>query len=236
MSDHTRDLPRQVPTEHPYAPPSSSARRSAGRWPSIALAILVGISLLWFGAVVATSLGVRAPSLSLGGAQAPASGGPNYLYLTVGFNPTNGIDQYFPANFTVPVNSQVIVTITNYDDGVNVVPEMYTHVAGVPSGTFSYNDGLGDPATTMSSVPLSGISHTFTVMSMTPMGMGMGGTASGSMLNVPIPAASSVDAPVTVTFTVTFSHTGDLSWMCLAPCDPGSMGVPGFMAGTIHVV
>ncbi len=134
---------------------------------------------------------------------------PPHLYLTVGFNFTTGEDQYFPANFTIPLDTDVIVTITNYDNASNPVPDSAGAVAGTVGGTAQIN------GKTVTSIPGADVSHTFTVPSLG--------------INVPLPVSS------TVTFTVLVEAPGAYAWHCLAPCDANAMATPGFMEGTLTV-
>lgn len=135
---------------------------------------------------------------------------PPVLYLTVGFNFTSGEDQYFPANFTIPADVNVIVTITNYDDGANPLADSFGKVTGTVGGTAAIN------GTSVSSIPGSEISHTFTIASLG--------------VSVPLPPSS------TVTFTLLVEGPGTYAWHCMAPCDANAMATPGFMQGLLTVV
>lgn len=235
-----------MPTDSPTTlamPRSEHAPRPthrSGALPTLVVVVLVSASLLWLGAATATSLGGHLPALPLPAGPAPTTSSvPAHVYLTIAFNPVNGLDQYMPANFTVPAHTAVVFQITSWDDGINNVAPMYQHVTGTQNGVMTFNDGMGGASQMMSSVPAGQISHTFTVMSGMSGGMGSGmmggGSASGPMLNVPIPAVQNLSDPVVVTFTAEFSSPGTLTWMCFAPCDPDSMGTPGYMSGTITV-
>jgi len=153
---------------------------------------------------------------------ATATTGTAHVYLTVAYNPYTGMDEYFPANFTVPANVPVIITITNYDNGTNTVPSYYASVRGTVGGTETVTDATAADAT-LTSVPATEVAHTFTIMS-------------GSLdVNVPIPAAQGT-TPAVATFTLQFSQPGLINWHCMAPCDGYAMSTPGFMTGTITVV
>lgn len=153
---------------------------------------------------------------------APGPRGPDYLYLTVAFNPSSGIDQYFPANFTVPSHTLVVISITNYDDGTNQVPAALGLVTGTIGGTESVSAGGSASAHSVTSVPLTGLAHTFSV---------------GSIgLNAPIPSATDPSTPSVTSFVLMFNQSGTLVWYCQAPCDPMSMMMMGFMSGVITVV
>jgi hypothetical protein len=145
-----------------------------------------------------------------------------HVYLTVAYNPFTGVDEYFPANLTVPANVPVVMTITNYDNGTNAVASYYAAVRGTVGGTETVTDAAA-PEKTLASVPATDVAHTFTIMS------------GGIDINVPIPAAQRT-IPTIVTFTVQFSQAGPITWHCMAPCDDQAMSTPGFMTGTITVV
>ncbi len=132
-----------------------------------------------------------------------------HLYLTVGFNFTTGEDEYFPANFTIPLDVNVIVTITNYDNATNPLPDSFGKVTGTVGGAATI-DGQA-----VQSIPGRDVSHTFTILSLG--------------VNVPLPPSS------TVTFTLLIEQPGTYEWHCMAPCDANAMSTPGFMQGILTV-
>ncbi len=134
---------------------------------------------------------------------------PPHLYLTVGFNFTTREDQYFPANFSIPVDVDTIITITNYDNATNPVSNSLGQVTGTVGGNAVVN------GQTVTSIPGTSVSHTFTIASLG--------------LNVPLPVSS------TVSFTVLVEAPGVYTWHCMAPCDTNAMATPGFMEGTVTV-
>lgn len=163
-------------------------------------------------------LGVVVPIALIGGAILTETVEPQghtitsspHLYLTVGFNFTTGEDQYFPANFTIPSDVNVIVTITNYDNGTNHVPDFSGKVTGTVGDTALIN------GQSVSSISGQNVSHTFTIASLG--------------VNIPLPPSS------TVTFTLLIEPAGVYQWHCMAPCDANAMATPGFMEGTLTVV
>lgn len=178
-------------------------------------------------AVVVVGASAVAVAHEIGPATAsPASSGPapvDHLYLTIAFNPATGMDEYFPANFTVPVNTLVIVTITNYDNGTNVVAPQYAQVTGTADGTATAIMAGSSAPQSYSSLPLTNIAHTLTLMQ-------------GPVhLNVPVPPAGPTGLPTVVQFSAEFTQVGSFVWNCMAPCDSGSMATPGLMAGMITV-
>ena len=161
----------------------------------------------------------------VGHAQTPptvTTTGTEHVYLTVSFNPYSDLDQYFPANFTVTANIPVIITITNYDNGSNPVPQVYANVTGTVGGTETISNATTGGAT-VTQVSPEVVAHTFTILQ-SPYG-----------INVPVPAAEGT-VPTVVTFTVVFPTAGNFVWRCMAPCDDVSMVTPGFMMGTVTVV
>ena len=146
----------------------------------------------------------------------------DHLYLAIGYDPYTGLDEYFPANFTVPANAPIVITITNYDNGTNPVPAALGMVKGTVDGTATVTDGSGT-AIVVRSVPGDQVTHTLTIES------------SAYDVNVPIPAAQG-EKPITVSFTLVFAETGQFIWHCMAPCDDVALRTPGFMMGTITVV
>src|SRR5574337_778054 len=54
-----------------------------------------------------------------------------HIYLSIAFNPYSGLDEVFPANFTIPAGADVVFTITNYDNGTNPIPASLAVVTGV---------------------------------------------------------------------------------------------------------
>ncbi len=188
-------------------------------WVAAGMALVVVVGLV-AGLGIGSGYGAaKAGSSGSGGSSAPA-----YLYLTIAFNPQNGMDQYFPANFSVPANTPVHVVVTNYDNGVNTVPSQYAQVQGVVGGTITWDNSSMAAPETAGAIPLSDLSHTFTLESQ------------GYAINVPIPAATDAANPTTVSFTVEFNTPGTFTWNCMAPCDAGSMATLGYMAGTITVL
>lgn len=173
--------------------------------------------------VVVLALGVLAGGV-LGHAAAPsvvAKADTDHLYLAIAYNPYTGLDQYFPANFTVPANVPVIITITNYDNGTNLVPADFSQVRGTVGGTETVTNATAS-GVARTSVPVDQIAHTFTL------------NAAPYDINVPIPAAQGT-TPTVVTFTVVFTATGQFVWHCMAPCDNMAMMTPGLMMGFVTV-
>ncbi len=192
-------------------------RRAKGRRP-------IGSSTLVLVGAFVLILGVLAGGI-LGHLAAPAvvtTAGTDHLYLTVSFSPYDGFDEYFPANFTVPANVPVTITITNYDNGTNAVPAAFANVSGTVGGTETITNATASGAA-VTSILTRQVAHTFTLIS------------SPYDVNVPIPAAQGT-TPTVVTFTVVFTATGQYVWHCMAPCDGQAMTTAGFMTGTVTVV
>lgn len=193
------------------------ARRAKGRRPMRSGAVVMtGVVLLVFGLLAGGILGhVAAPPVV-------TTAGSDHLYLTIAFDPYTGLDQYFPANFTVPANVPVVITITNYDNGSNQIPTGFNRVLGTVGGTETLTNATvsGQALTT---VPLGHVAHTFTL------------DAAPYDVNVPIPAADG-QTPSVISFTVVFTTAGQFEWHCMAMCDDFAMTTLGFMMGTVTVV
>lgn len=226
-------------SESPALPPRTSPRSPRGRrggLSTVVLAALVGVSLLYIGAVAVVATGGRLPSVPLPTTtKETGSNAPAYLYFTVTTSAATDYDTYYPANVTVPVNQPIIVTITSYDPGVNNVSSPYTQVQGTIGGSATYNLGTGAAPRSQTMLPNGEISHTFTIVY--PGAASQLQVQSGTpILNVPVPVSPNGIIPASVEFTMEFSSTGHYVWTCLAPCDPYSMNTPGFMIGAIEVV
>ncbi|MDE1821091.1 MAG: hypothetical protein KGJ23_09760 [Euryarchaeota archaeon] len=219
LSDE-KQTPYETRTGHPPAP----VGKGTGALVVVAVvALLVGVG----GGFLVGHATVNSPS------PAPKAATPvDYVYLQIKpgcawcASPFNGSDEYTPANFTVPAHTLIVLTITNFDNGVNPVAPSVRQVSGV-LGNVEYQ-GASAPSswgTTASSVDGSALSHTF---SANPQS-----TTSG--FNVPIPASTGPGGN-SVTVMMFFNTTGSISWQCNAPCDGWSMAQAGFMAGTITVV
>lgn len=138
---------------------------------------------------------------------------------------------FVPADFTLPANSTVTVTITNFDDATALPKgaESYATASGVVGGTFTVSPiNLKDPnsataaAKTLSSLDPADVSHTLTIP-------GLG-------INVPIAAHARE------TFTITTGAPGTFTWHCMDPCGAGDTGWgtamaarKGYMEGTLTV-
>lgn len=126
----------------------------------------------------------------------------------------------YPADFTVPGNTDVTVTVRNYDDGTAPVTATYGKVTGTVGGSEQVN------GKTVTSIDPAQVSHTITVNSLS--------------LNIPIPPATS-NGPSVVVFTFHTPAKGTYIWQCMAPCGSGTDGwggammTDGWMKGTITV-
>ncbi len=138
------------------------------------------------------------------------------------------------ANITLPAHHLIELVISNYDDGnASLAGPQYASVTGTVSGSEMVFNNTNINSTqasigielrgaqTVSSLPASDISHTFTVPSLS--------------LNVPISTSSTV-----VAFFTTGSD-GTLTWLCEANCGSGADGTqgamitPGWMTGALTV-
>jgi hypothetical protein len=138
---------------------------------------------------------------------------------------------YIPADFTLPANSTVVVTITNFDDATPLAKDMvqYATVAGTGGGTMRVTpinvgtpNGASGPLRVLAKLDPAAVSHTFTIPALG--------------INVP-PAAHA-----RTVFTIQTGAPGTYYWRCFDPCGAGSTGwgtamaaKSGFMEGTLTV-
>ena len=137
---------------------------------------------------------------------------------------------YVPSSFTVPANSMVLVTVTNFDTASPLTGALvkYSKVTGAVGNTMrvqsinpkSPNTLLGT-ARTMGYLAPTLVSHTLTIPRLG--------------INVPMAGQSRI------TFTIKTGKPGTYQWLCMDPCGNGSggegapMGVVGYMEGTMTV-
>lgn len=173
-----------------------------------------------FAAVYGVVVGNSSPTAPVGGG---TSSRPVDMYLTVLTTP-GGMDQFLPANFSLPVNTEIDFTIMMYDPGVNNMSAAISTVSGTIGNTETVSGGSpGGPTGVVGSLPQGDTSHTFSILS------------GPQHLNVVLPPAAGPNESTVITFSVTFTTAGSYTWNCLSPCDPTSMRTPGFMSGTITV-
>jgi hypothetical protein len=138
------------------------------------------------------------------------------------------------ANITLPAHRLIELVISNYDQGnATLAGPQYANVAGTNDGSMLvYNNSAINStegpngivlrgSQTVSSLPLSEISHTFTVPSLG--------------LNIPMASESTV-----VVFFTTGAQ-GTYTWLCETACGAGkggfggAMSTPGWMSGSLTV-
>ena len=215
---------------------SSDGRASPWRAPRTSylpylVLVIVTFLITWFlfAALTGYPVGIGKPPVSVTSGSSPTG---VLLAIDNPFNTGNNdtTDQYAPANFSVPSDTLLEFTITNYDSGQNPVePVTEANVNGTVGNCIYLNSTPTALGPCVHSVSPGFIAHTFSFEN---------GAYAG--FNVPIPSAVDT-APeggvgTTVTFFAYFNETGTFTWNCLAPCDPYSMQTPGFMTGTMTVV
>ena len=138
---------------------------------------------------------------------------------------------YVPSDFTLPANSTVVVTITNFDDATPLPANalIYASATGIVGGTFtetpikaaSPNRAAG-ATRTLTALKPADVSHTFTIPALG--------------INVPLAAFART------TFTIHTGAPGTYAWRCMDPCGTGPTGwgtamaaKQGFMEGTLTV-
>ena len=157
-----------------------------------------------------------------------------HLDLTVVTGNMTGHDEFpafIPSDFTLPANSTVIITVTNFDDATALPKgsEQYATVSGTVSNAARITpieagdpNGSAGPSKSITALDPANVSHTFTIPSLG--------------INVPI-------APhARETFTIHTGTPGHYLWRCFDPCGAGPTGwgtamgaKSGFMEGTLTV-
>ena len=211
--------------------PISAPRRSL--LPYVVL-VVVTFFVTWF--VFATITGLPV-GLGPSPTSKSSSGTPTTGVILAINNPfdtanNSSADQYAPANFTVPADTLLEFTITNYDTGVNqLFSPSYANVNGTVGNCIYVNATPTSLGKCQHSLATGDIVHTFSFVDSGPSG-----TYDG--FNVPIPTANNSpegSIGVSVTFFAYFNETGTFHWNCEALCDPWSMQTDGFMQGTMTV-
>lgn len=137
---------------------------------------------------------------------------------------------YVPSNFTVPADSTVRVTVTDFDTATPLTGALvkYSKVTGTVGGTMVVQgidpkapNTLVGKARTMTYLAPVLVAHTLTIPRLG--------------INVPMAGQSRI------TFTIKTGKPGTYQWLCMDPCGsgPGGEGTPmgllGYMAGTMTV-
>jgi hypothetical protein len=183
--------------------------------------------------IIGWSVG-RGNAAAAGPALAPVAAVPAHLYLTVATPAMLGSEvgpAVLPSQATVPRNSDVTVTIINFDDATPLTGTavQFAKATGI-RGTFTVQgmnpaDPNG-PATSspqrLTALDPADVAHTFTIPTLG--------------LNVPLLAHSRT------TFTFHTGGAGAFEWHCMDPCGTGpsgwsgAMSQQGFMGGRLTVV
>ena len=137
------------------------------------------------------------------------------------------------ANITLPVATEITVSIISYDMGNVSVDSQYLDATGVVGNEVQVINGsiaMGDNtsqawAKNISSFPASKVLHTFTILQ-----------GSSVLVNIPVmPGYTEV-----ASFYI--NNTGTYTWQCEAACGSGSSGwggpmsSAGWMEGNIQVI
>ncbi|HEX9045012.1 MAG TPA: hypothetical protein VF802_08310 [Candidatus Limnocylindrales bacterium] len=174
---------------------------------------------------------INAPVGAAGGASAPATAHLQIAIVTGDMIGKQEFPAFVPSDVTLPANSTVTITITNFDDATALPKgsEIYAKAAGIVGGTFTVtpinvsdpNSGTAVP-TTLSALDPAAVSHTLTIPALG--------------INVPIAAHARE------TFTITTGAPGTFTWHCMDPCGAGATGWgtamaarKGYMEGTFTV-
>lgn len=139
---------------------------------------------------------------------------------------------YVPSSFSLPANSTVVVTITNFDDATPLAKgmERYATVSGTAGATMAVTpidvrspNSSGGPLRVVTGLDPTAVSHTFTIPALG--------------INVPVAAHART------VFTIHTGAPGTYFWRCFDPCGAGGTGwgtamaaKSGFMEGTLTIV
>ncbi len=189
------------------------------RW-KIAAAVIALFAAGSLGLVGCSSTPAPASAPSPAPAPAPAKVAGANLYLTILTGEQDGKTEwptFSPGNFTVPADTDVTVTVRNYDDGMDPVPAEDAKVMGTIGNNMKIYDqmnGIPDEtkAKTVTELDVKAISHTITFNN------------DNFKLNVPIPPTA------TVVFSFHTPKAGSYQYRCLSACATGADGTEGAMA------
>lgn len=157
-------------------------------------------------------------------------GGTPHIYLTIATPDMLQSDvgpAYLPSNFTMPANSDVTITVINFDDAtaLPVASRQYAIAEGIREQLTVQSMDAADPNKVASTRtadrldPTTGVSHTFTI----------------AKLGLSVPIAPKAKT----TFTFHTGAAGTYSWQCMDPCGTGAtgwggaMGAKGYMSGQV---
>lgn len=213
-----------VPDDHAACPVPAVARR---KWSFRTLGLITLVAGFLAGAGSATGWTLALAHTTPAAAAAVAK--PVHLSLVIATPDMLGTDvgpAFLPSDFTIPANSTVTITVTNFDDPT-ALPAQYATATGI-IGQLSIQpfdpadpNAMGPVTKTASLDPDTGVSHTFTVPSLG--------------INVPIAPSAKT------TFTIHTGKAGKYTWHCMDPCGTGpagwdgAMGTKGYMTGTMTV-
>ncbi|MCL5676326.1 MAG: hypothetical protein M1602_00270 [Firmicutes bacterium] len=201
----------------------------AAKTSAVALLVLGVVSLA--GCSSKSAPAPTAQPVATAPAPAPAPPKKVSLYLTILTGEQIGKKEgptFVPGSFNVPADTDVEVTIRNYDDGPADIPVGDEKVQGTIGGTMTVISELtGDvdkaAGKSLTELDPKAVAHTLTI------------NENGFNLNVPIPPSS------TVKFTFHSPKAGTYSLRCLSACGigpsgtEGSMAMDGWMRGTMTV-
>ncbi|MCI4317787.1 MAG: hypothetical protein L3J96_04550, partial [Thermoplasmata archaeon] len=119
-------------------------------------------------------------------------------------------------------NVRVVFTITNFDPTTGMLTTADdANVVGTSANSIQVVSSVA--SSTVSKLPTSDVSHTFTL-------------SDGSYrLNVPIPPAPTPGGSIQVTFSTEFTARGTFDWGCVILCGTSNMQAPEAMYGSLTV-
>lgn len=154
-------------------------------------------------------------------ATAVVQGATPHIYLTIATPDMLGTEigpAMMPSTLTLPAHSDVVITITNFDDATALAAgsEQYAAATGITAPMSITTMDPADPnapGTTTKAIkldPATGVSHTLTIAKLG--------------LSIPI-------APKSITtFTYHTGAAGSFGWQCMDPCGSGPTGWDGAMS------
>lgn len=141
----------------------------------------------------------------------------------------------------LPANSDIHVTIYEYDSGGNLRNNLWSQVEGTTGG-IAYTNGVAGSIVNPNSTTGNGIAHSFNVPGLginVPL-YGVSGDAKNFCNSGPCNLS---EAHTTVTFDFKTGSPGFYRWQCFVPCglgylngNGGPMTSIGYMAGFLKVV
>ncbi|HUY54285.1 MAG TPA: hypothetical protein VMV23_03900 [Candidatus Nanopelagicaceae bacterium] len=176
-------------------------------------------------------LHISQSAVPLGATSGTSNATLNLTIVTGGMMGAGALGPAFvPSDFTVPANSSVKVTVTDFDNATPLTGALtkFAKVTGTV-GNVMQVQGINPLA------PNTKVGAAHTVSSLAPSQVAHTLTISQLGINVPMAGQSRI------TFVIHTGKAGTYQWQCMDPCGNGDsgmgepMGMQGYMAGTMTV-